>query len=414
MTTRATGRFPDLLIVGAGITGLSLAWQFKQRYPDASVSVLDKEPEVAQHASGRNSGVLHAGFYYSSDSLKARLCRVGNARMQDFCREHGLRLNNCGKLVVTNSEAELPGLRRLYAQGLANGVNVQLIDEAEARELEPQARTVGQALYSPQTATVDPAEICRFLRARLEAMGVRFFLETAYLGRGSGLSSGSKAGRQRLVKTSRGVFEPGRLVNCAGLYADQIARDYGFGRDYALLPFKGLYLAYEGDPSLLTRHIYPVPDPRQPFLGVHYTKTVDGRLKIGPTAIPALWRENYHGLDNFKLNELLEVLWYEGCLMLVNPFGFRSLALQEVKKYWRPGFARQAAHLTRQAPGRFGSFLKPGIRAQLLHKRTLNLVQDFVVEGDDFSQHVLNAVSPAFTCGLAFADHLVERLELRA
>ena len=396
---RSAGRFPELLIIGAGITGLSLAWRFKQQYPDCAVTVLDKEPQVAMHASGRNSGVLHAGFYYSSNSLKARLCRDGNAQMQDFCREHELKLNACGKLVVTRDQSELPGLQKLFQQGLRNGVDVRLIDEAEMREIEPNAMTHERALYSPNTATVDPIQVCQFMRQELEAKGVVFALGTAYTGR-----------RKRTVMTNNGVYEPGRLVNAAGLYADKIAGDYGFGGNYTLLPFKGLYLGYEGDPAMLTRHIYPVPDPRQPFLGVHYTRTVDGRLKIGPTAIPAFWRENYHGTDNFKLREMLEVLWYEGCLLLTNRFGFRQLALQETKKYWRPGFARQAAHLTRTPPERFGSFLKPGIRAQLLDKRSLELVQDFVIEGDAYSTHVLNAVSPAFTCSLAFADHLMDKI----
>ncbi|MEZ0371128.1 MAG: L-2-hydroxyglutarate oxidase, partial [Candidatus Sericytochromatia bacterium] len=391
-----SGRFPELLIIGAGITGLALAWRFRQLYPDASVSVIDKEPDVAMHASGRNSGVLHAGFYYSSDSLKARLCRQGNAQLQAFCREHELKLKVCGKLVVTRDASELPRLQRLYHQGLANGVEVQLIDEAEVRELEPNARTHGQALLSPNTASVDPIEICQFLKRELEAAGVRFFFETAYQGR-----------RRRQILTSRGVFEPGRCVNAAGLYADKIARDFGFGLRYTLLPFKGLYLACEGDERMLTRHVYPVPDPRQPFLGVHYTRTVDDHLKLGPTALPAFWRENYSGFSNFALNELLEVLWYEGCLFLTNSFGFRQLALQEVRKVSRRYMAHQAAALTTRPPARLGGFLKPGIRAQLLEKSSLKLVQDFVIEGDAFSTHVLNAVSPAFTCGLAFADHLL-------
>lgn len=397
-----TGRFPDLLIVGAGITGLALAWRYSHAYPDASISVLDKEPEVAMHASGRNSGVLHAGFYYSSDSLKARLCREGNASMHAFCRAHGLRLNPCGKLVVTRSEAELPQLHKLYQQGIANGVDVRLIDEAEVSELEPNARTHGQALYSPRTSSVDPVEICRFLKAELQARGVKFFLGTAYQRR-----------RRREIHTSSGLFAPGKVVNAAGLYADRIAKDFGFGRRYTLLPFKGLYLACEGDEKLLTRHIYPVPDPRQPFLGVHYTKTVDAHVKLGPTALPALWRENYSGVDNFRLRELVEVLWYEGCLMLNDQFGFRQLAFEELRKLSRRYMAHAAAALT-QPPAqalRPARFIRPGIRAQLLDKSTLKLVQDFVVEGDGFSTHVLNAVSPAFTCGLSFADHLLEKLE---
>lgn len=393
-----SGHFPDLLIVGGGITGLALAWKAKQQHPELQITLLEKEHDVAQHASGRNSGVLHAGFYYSSNSLKAQLCRQGNLAWQDFCRAHNLKLNPCGKLVITRSEAELPRLQRLYQQGLANEVPLELISEAEARELEPQAQTVGQALYSPSTATVDPVQICQFLKRELQAQGVQMHFGTRYLYR-----------RRDCIHTTQGVYQPGHLLNAAGLYADRIAADFGFGQEYTLLPFKGLYLAFDGDPQLLTRHIYPVPDPRQPFLGVHYTRTIQGQLKIGPTAIPAFWRENYVGLSRFEARELFEILWYESRLFASNRFGFRQLALQESQKYWRPYFARQARFLTRDDHSReFGSYLKPGIRAQLLDRRSLNLVRDFVVQGDERSTHVLNAVSPAFTCALAFAEYLLE------
>ena len=392
-----SGRFPDLLIIGGGISGLALAWKYSQAYPDQKISLIEKEADVAQHASGRNSGVLHAGFYYSSDSLKAQLCRQGNQAMQNFCQEHELKLERCGKLVVTASEAELPRLHNLYQQGLKNGVELHLISASETRDLEPEVHTAGQALYSPTTATVDPVEVCQFLKAQLKARGVQFHFQTRYLTR-----------RGKEIITNQGRFYPGRLVNAGGLYADRIAADFGFGTRYTLLPFKGLYLAYTGG-HCINRHIYPVPDPKQPFLGVHYTRTVYNQLKIGPTAIPALWRENYHGTLAFNRQEMQEILWYEGLLFVTNRFGFRTLALAEIKKYWRPWFAKQARHLTHQdLSAAFGGYLQPGIRAQLLDKRSLTLVQDFIIEGDSFSTHVLNAVSPAFTCSLAFADHLLK------
>jgi len=393
-----SGYFPDLLIIGGGITGLALAWKYSLAYPDRHISLIEKEADVAQHASGRNSGVLHAGFYYSPDSLKAKLCRQGNLAMQNFCQEHNLKLNTCGKLVVTASEKELPRLHKLYQQGLINKVPLQLLSNKEAKELEPEVRTVQQALYSPTTATIDPLEVCRFLKAQLQKRGVQFYFNTRYLKQ-----------RKKSVITSKGRFYPGHVINASGLYADHIASDYGFGHNYTLLPFKGLYLAYSGSPRIISRHIYPVPNPEQPFLGVHYTRTVHNQLKIGPTAIPAFWREHYQGLNNFKLSESLEILWYEGLLFASNRFGFRQLALAESKKYWRPWFAKQARHLTEHDYStQFGAYLKPGIRAQLLNKKSLELVQDFVIEGDQFSTHILNAVSPAFTCSMAFADHLLK------
>lgn len=394
--------FPDLLLIGGGITGLALAFKAKTRWPDLQISLIEKEADVAQHASGRNSGVLHAGFYYSSNSLKARLCRQGNLAMQDFCREYDLKLNPCGKLVLTRDASELPALHRLYQQGLANGIPLQLLSAAEVKALEPEAVTEQQALYSPTTASVDPLEICQFLKQRLLDMGVHFYFETRYLKQ-----------RRGQVYTSQGRFEAGHTINCAGLYADKIAQDYGFGNNYTLLPFKGLYLSFEGDPQLLSHHLYPVPDPRQPFLGVHYTRTVHQQLKIGPTAIPALWRENYAGLSRFQVAEFVEVLWYESRLFASNRFGFRELALSEIRKYWRPEFARQAAHLTQtDHSSEFGKYLRPGIRAQLLDTQRMELVKDFVIEGDQASTHVLNAVSPAFTCAFAFADYILQQTPL--
>lgn len=389
--------FPDLLIIGAGITGLTLAWTYRQAFPSARITLIDKENAVAQHASGRNSGVLHAGFYYSPDSLKARLCQQGNQRMQAFCREHGLALAVCGKWVVTASQEEVPRLRQLYERGLRNGVPLQWCTAAELSAAEPEARTVDYALFSPTTATVDPVQVCDFLYQMLLKQGVSFVFDTRF----------ERRDAHRGVRTSRGVFYPKRVVNCAGLYADRIATAFGVHHPYTLLPFKGLYLDYCGDSDLLQGHLYPVPDPRQPFLGVHYTRTVQGRLKIGPTAIPALWRENYQGMSRFQLRELTEILWHEAGLFLSNRFGFRDLALQEIQKYWPPLFAQRAEHLTHRSVAKhFGASLKPGIRAQLFDKRSRALVSDFIVEDDGYALHVLNAVSPAFTCSFAFAEHL--------
>ncbi len=392
--------FPDLLIIGAGINGLTLAHAYVERFPEATVTLIEKEDQVAQHASGRNSGVLHAGFYYSSNSLKARLSQQGNQRMQRFCEAENLPLNRCGKLVVTATAEEVPRLRNLYEQGLANGVPLHWITAAEARDLEPEVNTVDYALYSPSTATVDPLQVCQRLYEKLLARGVHFHFGTRFLARGT---------RPREIRTTRGVYFPGRVINCAGLYADKIATAFGLNHPYTLLPFKGLYLEYKGNPQLLTRHIYPVPDPRQPFLGVHYTRTVGQKLKIGPTAIPAFWRENYRKLDGFQWRELAEILWYESQLFIGNDFGFRELAFKEMQKYYKPRFAAQAEHLTRTSVKQhFGKSLRPGIRAQLLNTRTREMVKDFVVEDDGFALHMLNAVSPAFTCSFAFADYLLE------
>jgi L-2-hydroxyglutarate oxidase LhgO len=319
--------------------------------------------------------------------------------MREYCATRGLRLNPCGKLVVATCEEDLHGLAELKRRADANGVELIWVNEKEIAFIDPHAKTYRKALYSPSTATVDPLQICRTMRRELMEQGVEFRFNTRYAGR-----------RDGIVVTNRGRLSCGYVVNAAGLYADKIARDYGFGESYTIIPFKGLYVKYEAETAIRT-NIYPVPQLANPFLGVHFTKTVDGSVKIGPTAIPALWREQYAGFGNFKLRELAEILYYETKLFATDAFGFRKLAFDEMKKYWKPQLVRLAMKLVRDIdPKRFGGFTRPGIRAQLIHKKTLELVQDFVVEGDGQSIHVLNAVSPAFTCSIPFARYVVDKI----
>ena len=389
----------DFLIIGAGIIGLSIAKSLQERYPDASISIIEKERDVAMHASGRNSGVLHAGFYYTADSLKARFTREGNARMKAFCREHGLKLNPCEKVVVARNDAEVETLFELDKRGKANGVDVRIIDEKELASIDPNVRTHRFALHSPTTATVNPKEVVRKLRDIVMERGAGLYLDTRYLYR---------VGLGR-VKTSRSTFEAETIINCAGLHADRIAKQLGFGENYTIIPFKGIYLKYSGDDRPILTNIYPVPNLKNPFLGVHYTVTVDGKIKIGPTAIPAFWRENYEGFKNFDIDDLVEILWYEAKLFVTNRFNFRSLAFEEFRKYSKTHLAALARDMVKTIdPTKFDTWSTPGIRAQLLDTRTLELVQDFVVEGDEGSVHVLNAVSPAFTCALSFGEWVVD------
>ena len=395
----------DYLIIGAGIIGLALARELKSRLPAADILVIDKESDVALHGSGRNSGVLHAGFYYSADSLKARFTRDGNRMMTEYVKGRGLAINQCHKVVVASDESEVEGVRELQRRGERNGVDVRIIDEQELVEIDPNAKTTGIALYSPTTATVDPGQVCHAIKADLERAGVRFLFGQGYL---------KRQGDASIVTTAGMVLEAGLIINAAGLYADTVARDYGFSQNYTIIPFKGIYLKYSGTDRPVRTNIYPVPNLKNPFLGVHYTVTVDGTIKIGPTAIPAFWRQNYNGLDNFSLGELLEIIGWESRLFLGDNFGFRSLALSELKKYDRSYFTGLATKMVKQIDtGGFNQWSKPGIRAQLLNTDTKELVQDFVVEGDGCSVHVLNAVSPAFTCSFPFAAWVVDTYVLK-
>lgn len=390
----------DFLVVGGGVVGLSIARELKRRFPGTSVALLDKEDGPSRHASGRNSGVLHAGFYYTADSLKARFTRAGNLAWTAYCRERGLPLRACGKLVVASRAEDLPVLDELLRRGRANEVPVELVDEKQAREIEPRARTLGRALHSSSTAVVDPAACLAALAADAQRDGVELRWNTAYQGRSG-----------RVVRTSSGTIEAGYVVNAAGLYADRVARDFGFSSRYRILPFKGLYLYSEEPAGAFRAHVYPVPDIRNPFLGVHFTVTVDGLVKIGPTAIPALWRENYGGLDGFSASELAEIVCRQAGLLLGAGFDFRRLAWEEIQKNSKRIMVSLAGRLAEGVNAsdylRWG---KPGIRAQLVDVEKKTLVMDFVLEGDSRSMHVLNAVSPGFTCALPFAAHVCDRI----
>ncbi len=389
---------PDALVIGGGVVGLTVALAVRRRFPAASVMVLEKEERCGMHASGRNSGVLHAGFYYSSDSLKASFSRDGAAAWIRWCTERGLPLRRCGKLVVARSEEEHAGLDELLRRGQLNGVRLENVSELEARSIEPRVRTVGRALWSPDSAAVEPSSVIDSLVAECEAVGVVLQTGVAWTG---------WDGR---TLTTDGAIDAGLVINCAGLYADRVAHAHGLGRHLQILPFKGLYLYGSDDVPPLACHVYPVPDLGMPFLGVHWTVTPDGRSKIGPTALPALWRENYGGLSNFQLGELLEVLGRE-CGLFFGDAAFRSLALHEAQKARRSSLVAGAALLLDGVEAsQFRRWGRPGIRAQLLDTRSRQLVMDFVVESDDRSVHVLNAVSPAFTCALPFAEHVVDGL----
>jgi len=387
----------DFVIIGAGIVGLSVARSLRAAQPDSKILILDKELETAYHASGRNSGVLHAGFYYTADSMKARFTVAGSRAMKQYCQEKNLPLNACGKLVVAQNEEELAQLDELERRGRRNGSNIRLIDAAEAKSLEPNVKTHKRALYSPDTASIDPVAVCHAIKDDLKRTSVEFKFDTRYLGQKKGA-----------VLTNQGNFEARHIVNCAGLYADQVAQDFGFGNNYVMIPFKGLYLKYTKNKTDVRMNIYPVPNLKNPFLGVHFTKTVDGSIKIGPTAIPAFWRENYTASSNFIAREMLEVVFYELRMLLSNASGFRNLAVEEIQKYNKKYFVELGKALVRDIDSNgFTEYTKPGIRAQLMDKRTLQLIQDFVVEGDTRSTHVLNAVSPAFTCAFPFAEFVV-------
>jgi len=377
-----------VLIVGAGIVGMTLAYEWREKNPNDEIIIIDKEEHEAFHASGKNSGILHAGFYYNTDSLKAKLTAEGNRLMKEFCKSKNIKINETGKLVVAKNEDEIEVLKELERRSKANNAGAYLISEEEAKKIDPNAKTYKYALYSPNTASVNPREVCRVLREDLESEGVKFIFNMPF---------------EKYNKSYD------FLINAAGLYADKIAHKFNMGLDYQVIPFKGLYLKYLGEDKIKTQ-IYPVPNIKNPFLGVHFTLMADNTIKIGPTAIPAFWRENYSGFLRFNFKEMIEILGIEAKMFFTHKW-FRDLAFYEMRYYLPKNLINEAKKLVYKLRGDFKVY-PPGIRAQLVDLRDLSLVMDFLVERKDNQIHILNAVSPAFTASFAFAKYILNE-ELR-
>jgi L-2-hydroxyglutarate oxidase LhgO len=391
----------DFLVIGGGIVGITIARELKKNYPDSKVTVIEKEKDIGMHASGRNSGVLHAGFYYTPDSLKAKFTRLGNKMLTEYCESKKIAINKCGKLVVAKDEREDIVLGELLKRGKSNNIELNEVTENEAKSIEPRAKTYSRAIFSPTTSTVDPIQVLKSMYSDALYERVELHTNVCYIKK-------NKKG----VITSKGTYQAGYIVNSAGLYADKIAQDFGFSEKYRILPFKGLYLYSEEPVHAIRTNIYPVPDLRNPFLGVHFTVTVDGRNKIGPTAVPAFWREQYHSFENFKLDELFDIVIREISLFAHSQFDFTSLAIEEIRKYSRSRMVFLASSLAEGVrEENYKRWGKPGIRAQLLDIEKKKLEMDFVIEGDDKSMHILNAVSPAFTCAIPFSQFAVKKIQ---
>ena len=387
----------DFLICGGGIVGLTIARELvKEGYEN--IVIIEKENALGKHASGRNSGVLHSGIYYTPDSLKAKLCLNGNLLMRQYCKERNLPLLETGKVIVTKNEDEIISLKELYSRAIKNGAKVELIDEKQLSEIEPYANTYGMALYSHYTAMVDPMSVLKSLHDDLIASKrVDFFFNTEFKG-----IKGNNT-----VLTSNGAVDFGIFINSAGAYSDKVAHAFGIGLNYKLIPFKGIYKRLRNEKSFMIKgNIYPVPDIRNPFLGVHFTRSVNGDVYLGPTAIPSFGRENYGILSGMDA-EAIGFIFGEGILFLLNP-KFREVALSEPKKYFNKYFFEDAKKIVKNL--RTDDVIpsdKVGIRPQLVDWKKKELVSDFVIIRDGDSIHILNATSPAFTSSMDFAGFII-------
>lgn len=382
------------VVIGGGIVGLATAHRLTKERPGAEVTVVEKERTVGAHQTGHNSGVIHAGVYYPPGSLKARLCVAGSRSMVEFCREHGIPVEVCGKLIVATDESELPRLHALYERAEANGLPVTLLTSEQAREHEPHVSAVA-ALHVASTGIVDFGAVCRTLADLLEKSGATVRLGARVTGIRPGL----------VIQTTAGDLPADILVNCAGLHADRVARLAGVRPPARIVPFRGDYYELRPDRRSLVRGlVYPVPDPRFPFLGVHLTRMIDGSVHAGPNAVLALAREGY-GWSRIRPRDVLEAAAYPGLWRLARRhlrYGLSEVRRSLSRRLFAKSLARLVPEITPADLIRAGS----GVRAQAI-ALTGDLVDDFLIVARDGQVHVLNAPSPAATSSLEIARHIV-------
>ncbi len=390
----------DFLIIGSGIVGLTVAFELKQRNPNLSITIIDKESCAGLHASGRNSGVLHSGVYYSSDSLKAKVCSLGAKKMTEFAKEYDINFSRSGKTIVATKEDDVRILEKLLNNAKENNIRASIIDDKDLHQIEPFAAHSYGAIYSPDTAVIDSLAVVNTLVKLLIEMGVTFHWDTELL----------KLTGNGEVLTSDGYFSYGYLFNCSGAYADLIAKQFDLAHDYALVPFKGIYWKLRPQAEHLVKaNIYPVPDIKLPFLGVHLTKVISGDVYVGPTAIPALGRENYGLFSGIKVRESLNVARQLFAMYLNDNNNFRELSHVELGKYRKSNFLKAGQQLVPSL--KYDDLIptkKAGIRPQLINLKKKKLEMDFILEHSARSTHVLNAISPAFTSAFAFAAIIVD------
>jgi len=384
--------------VGGGIVGLATAYRLGERFPGASVTLLEKESEVGRHQTGHNSGVLHCGLYYKPGSVKARLAVTGIRQMVAFCQENGVAHDVCGKLVVATDETEVARLRDLEKRGAANGLEgLRWMPREEMLEIEPHVGGIA-ALRVPQEGIVDYAAVCAALVKRLTAGGARVVTSA----RARRLM---RRGAEWIAETPQGEFAGDYLINCAGLHSDRVAELAGERREVRILPFRGEYYKIRADRQSLVRNlIYPVPDPRFPFLGVHFTRLIHGGVEAGPNAVLAFAREGYRKTD-INLGDLWDSLTYGGFWRFLRRYP--SMAWYELRRsFSRQIFCRSLQRLVPEIQAADLDTGGSGVRAQAISPAG-DLVQDFQLIARENALHVLNAPSPAATASLAIGAEIV-------
>jgi L-2-hydroxyglutarate oxidase LhgO len=395
----------DYVIIGAGIIGISLGIELLTQKPTKKILIIDKETRPGVHASGRNSGVLHAGFYYSPDSLKAKFCKQGNLELKKFCNTNNLEIKETGKVVVCQDKNDVTKLMNLFERGIANGVEIELLESKELTRIEPTAQTVDKFIWSPTTAVGNPKEIIKKLAEKFIEMGGLFRFNS----------------RVKLINKSNEVLIVGdgyiisatSIINSAGAYASELAKQVGVGLEYVCLPFLGAYRKSEFVAGNPRRLVYPVPNPINPFLGVHTTNTLSDEIKIGPTAFPVIGKEQYKFLDGFNAKELRDFYLATKTLLKSDSVNILGLAKSEGIKLFKRPLIKKAKRLTNALDlNQKWKNYPAGIRAQIVNLDTKVIEMDYIVRSDKNVVHILNAVSPGWTSSIPFSRWIVENQPL--
>lgn len=393
----------DILIVGAGIIGLSTAYQLSEINPSKKIVVLDKEARAAEHQTGHNSGVIHSGIYYRPGSYKAEFAKNGSASMIEFCKKHNIEYNQCGKVIVATEEEELERMRNLYERGLMNKLDVTLLDGEAVRKIEPYVNTVG-GIHVKNTGIVNFREVT-------EKFGELFINNGGEIHYNNKVEAVKNNADTIEVTTNKTVYEADYLVNCAGLYSDKLAKLSGIDTDVKIIPFRGEYFKLNEDAEKYVKTlIYPVPNPELPFLGVHFTNMVGGGVDVGPNAVLGFKKEAYKKIG-FDKSETLEILSFPGLYRM----GLKNVK-EAIGEYYRSfnkkAFVKAAQKLIPLIKASEITPMEAGVRAQAM-KPDGTLLDDFYFEENDRSIHVLNAPSPAATCSIEIGKEIAQRFNTK-
>lgn len=389
----------DFVIIGGGVIGLSVARELiRQGYKN--IAVFEKEKKLGVHASGKNSGVIHAGLYYAQDSNKLKFCKSGAELLYAYAEERKIPFKKNGKVVVATSENEHRSLLRLYENALKNKVTVEKIDRKQLWEIEPLAKTYQEALWSPNTGLIDSKNVLHNLSKEIQESKVKILLQNT-------VRAINWTRREIVYEKEKASF--GHFINCAGMNADLFAHSAGVGLQHRILPFRGCYRELKTE-SELHCSIYPVPDSELPFLGVHATPTLDAKVLIGPNAMPAFGRENYWGVSRVSFWESVKLTHLMSLMFFKNSSNLRSHITNEIALWRKSSVHKVLEKMMKQTSElQLSEFRKVGLRSQLVNLEKMKFEMDFVIESGENSTHVLNAVSPGFTSSFAFAKEVCHR-----